>query len=281
MANRTVSNPERGCGHLKRGKAYIRGMQTGEDGILPTFVRAVPPIPFREMGTNGEFTRGYKEFDGLTAQLALERNGMPEADDLSTTVGMAAATGETDGLAEFVPMYGGIGTHKMAIENMVKHGFYRDASEVPELESQRHIERIRMRGAEGEIHWGSVPSTRQADLLMRAGKSHYPEPEDFIEEAAELGISKAVPLSQNRDPPEVVSGVTRTWIVHPDTEDGWAIIGYAYLNEIIFTEPADGKVPEYVKNLEESGKLEVVDIEDPEPDDPDLDDYEEEEEDDG
>jgi hypothetical protein len=244
MANRTISNPERGCGHLKRGKAYARGVIGSPDGFLPSFVKCDPPVPYREQTTDGGFTRGFLQFDGVSAQAAL------------------------DDLTDFVRLYPGDADDDGARENMVERGLYAEEAEIPAFEGQRHYDRIRARGAEGDTHFGAVDAVRQSDLLMRAGKTHYPDPDDYIQEAVEHGISKAIPLGQNQEPPVIQPGGTRLWILHPDTDDGWAVIGYGYLQEIVFTEPADGHVPNYVQEYADAGRLDVVDIE-PAPDEDD------------
>lgn len=251
MANRTISNPKRGCGHLKKGKAYIRGVIGSPDGVLPSFVRLDPPVPYREMGTDEQFTRGFLEFDGATSQFAL------------------------DDITDFIRLYPGDASDDTAVQNMVDKGLYPDVDQVPDFEGQRHMDRVRARGTEGEDHFGAVDAVRQNDLLMRAGKTHYPDPDDFIDEAVELGISKAIPLSKRQDPPVIQPGTTRCWIVHPDTDDGWAVIGYAYLQEVVFTEPEDGNVPQYVREHDAAGRLDVVDIEPPRASDDDtgLDDW--------
>lgn len=245
MADRTLPNPERGCGHLKSGKAYIRGTIGSADGVLSSFVRCDPPIPYREMGTDGSFTRGYQQLAGVSAEAALEEQG------------------SGGGITKFVPEYPGDATHGDAVANMVDRGLYDGPEDVPEAEYQRHVDRIARRGTEGAEHFGGTAAVRQSDLLMRAGKTHYPDPEDFIDEAIEHGISKAIPLSKRQDPPEIQPGGTRCWIVHPDTDVGWAVIGYAYLQEVVFTEPEDGNVPQYVQEHAAAGRLDVVDFEAP------------------
>lgn len=247
MAQRSLSNPKRGCGHLKRGKAYIRGTIGSPDGVLPSFVKCDPPIPYREMGTEGGITRGYIEFDGLTSQIALES------------------------ITDFVRLYPGDADDEQAVRNMIDRGLYPEPSthsvtgdgHVPEREADRHVDRIRAAGTRGETHFGAVDAVRQSDVMMRAGKTHYPEPEDFIQEAVEMGISKAIPVSKRQEPPVIDPGTTRCWIIHPDTSDGWAVIGYAYLQEVVYTEPEDGNVPEYVQEYHDAGRLDVVDIDPP------------------
>lgn len=243
MADRTLANPKRGCGHLKRGKAYLRGVIGSPGGLLPSFVEADPPIPFREMGTDGGFTRGFLRFDGLTSQLATEGD-----------------------LADYVARYPGEASLDGAKANHVDRGIYQNHGAVPDAQSQRHVDRIRSRPLKGD-HWGEVPATAQTDLVMRAGKTHYPDPSDFVDEAIEHGLSKAIPVSARQDPPNIYPGVTRLWIVHPDTDVGWAVIGFGYLQEVVYTEPADGNVPDYIQDYQAQGNLDVVDIEEPDEDD--------------
>lgn len=241
MADRTLPNPRRGCGTLKRGTAYIRGTVGSPDGILPSFVELDPYVPYREMGTDGGFTRGFLKFDGVTAQFAL------------------------DDITDFVRRYPGSTEDFDATDNMVDQGLYPNLQEAPTFEGQRHVDRIRYSGTRSDDHFGAIDAAYQSDLLMRAGKTHYPDPDDFIDEAVEMGISKAIPMSQNQGPPVIEPGITRCWILHPDTDQGWAVIGYAYLQEVVYTEPADGHVPQYVQDYASSARLDVVDIE-PAPD---------------
>jgi hypothetical protein len=249
-----LDNKKRGCGHLKEGKAYIRGVlsQSGR-GILPSFVRCDPPIPYREIGTDGSFTRGYEQIDGLTMQLA------------------------TDGdLCEYVPLTpsGRYEEVESAWENMLALGLYQTRMDIPESETERHIDRVQFRGPEG-AHWGDIPTAGHTDLLMRCGESYYPEPEDFIEECRTRGLSKAIPVGPNRDPPTIVPGITRCWIMHPSAgsdEYGGAIIGYVYLDEVVFTEPEDGEVPTYIREMEDQDKLRTAEI-GPEVEADDYDDY--------
>jgi hypothetical protein len=250
MADRTIANPERGCGHLKHGKAYVRGVVGSPDGVLPSFVESRPYVPYKEIGTDGEFTRGFLRFDGLQTQIAAEGD-----------------------LFDLKPLYPNRSTDEQAKENHVKAGVYDMADSVPDLQWRRHVDRVGHRGADGADHWGEAPSTGtsqdvHADLLMRVGQTHYETPHDFISEAVRLGISKAIPLSQRQQAPNIVPGQTRMWLVHPDAcEDGWGVIGYAYLQEVVYTEPVDGNVPQWVQDMQKRGDLDVVEIEDPAPSD--------------
>jgi hypothetical protein len=246
-AEEKLSNPSRGCGTLDRGSAYIRGVGAdGTGGILPSFVKLDPPLPYREIGTDGSFTRGYEHIDGLTMQIAIENS-----DELAST---------------FEPL-GPPGTpYEIAFEKMWESGMYGSQIEIPDDEHQRHCDRIAERGTSGGAHWGEIDACGQQDLLMRAGATYYPDPDGFIEECREHGLSKKIPVGPG-NVPDVVPGVTRCWILHPnalpDTEFGAGIIGYAYIGKPVFTEPEEGDLPEYVTNLESQGRLEVKDIEDP------------------
>lgn len=257
--HRTLPNPERGCGHLKRGKAYIRGLTFSPLGILPPWVSCDPAIPFQNIGTGGSFTRGYSRIDGLTFQL--DTSGrvceyVPESE-----------TGEDD-------------YYEVAVSNMVQQGLYEMVEDVPNAEVDRHIDRVKARGGpvsdEVEtVPWEAIDTAGHTDLLMRAGESYYPEPEDFSTECQRHGLSKAIPVSPNKEPPKIVPGITRCWIMHPNaghTDFGGGIIGYAYIGEVAFTEPEDGEIPGYVEEYEEQNKLNVVDIEDPQPADDQPDD---------
>jgi len=240
---RTIANVERGCGFLSHGKAYIRGVIGSPDGVLPSFVRLDPPVPYREMGTDGQFTRGYLRFDGLSSQFAL------------------------DDLSDFVREYPGDATDTTAVQNMVDKGLYDSPDATPGSEARRHVDRLDARRFDadhfGEIDLAAHGKRPHADILMRAGKTHYPDPGDFIDEAVTLGISKAIPLSKRQAPPVVEPGITRVWVIHPDTDVGWAVIGYAYLQEVVYTQHEDGTVPEYVQDHAAAGTLDVVDIEPP------------------
>lgn len=249
-----LPNPQRGCGTLKRGKVYLRGLRGEGRGVLPSWVRIDPPIPFKEIGTEGSFTRSYKKIDGLSLQLA------------------------TTATHDYIPKSPGGEYPDKAFDMMVEHGVYETKMEIPEREVDRHIDRIKFRSllpgddpqSIGGHDWGRMPVAEQTDLLMRAGESYYPEPDDFAEEARDHGLSKAIPVSPTRDPPTVVAGLTRCWVMHPaagDDDFGGAVIGYAYLGDPVFTEPEDGDVPQYVEEHEQNGRLRVMDIEEPPEDD--------------
>lgn len=65
----SIPNPERGCGYLKPGKAYLRA-DMAPGGELPTFVTFDQPIPFK-----GDRKRSYKEFPGVQFELSVAGEG--------------------------------------------------------------------------------------------------------------------------------------------------------------------------------------------------------------
>ena len=65
----TIDNPERGCGYLKSGKAYLRS-DVSVGGSLPAFVEFAEPIPFKE-----DRKRSYTFFPGLQFELAVTGDG--------------------------------------------------------------------------------------------------------------------------------------------------------------------------------------------------------------
>lgn len=257
-----LPNPTRGCGHLKPSKAYIVGGGFSPGGVLPSWVELDPYLPYREIGTEGEFTRGYQYIDGLTLQLALEGRGRPGQ---TRFVPHYPDELHPDHLAEHDddPEAAREAAHERAIKNHADAGVYANVDEIPRAESERHIDRIRHRGVEGGSHWGNIPAAEQTDLLMRAGESYYPEPDDYATEAIEHGLSKAISVTPTRDPPAIVPGITRCWILHPAacSGHGGGIIGFAYLSEVAFTTPEDGELPAYIEEAADAGKLAVRDIE--------------------
>lgn len=139
----------------------------------------------------------------------------------------------------------------------------------PEDEIYRHLNRLS--NIESGEHVGEMDSAQAHDLLMGVGATHYPTPEDFIEECRHRGLNKAIPVSENKKPPVVLPGRTRVFLYHPraitrepEEEDGdpryyGGIIGYSYLTRVVWTEPEDDDmVPEYIKEYMQQGRMEMV-----------------------
>lgn len=248
----TLNNEERGCGHLDEGKGYLRSdVPAGPGGTLPAFVEVSNEqrIPFKE-----EHFRTWKHFPGIQFELAL----IEEAESL-----------EPEGAS---PM-----EYVAAIKNGGMH----------EGEFWEHLKRLSGSaypldaGVGGSDHYGTMRVAQSHDLIMWVGETYYPQPEDYIEETRKRGLNKAISMSTRNPPPVVNPGKTRLFLVHPKGIDNYpekdeeeldemgieederytpAIIGYAYITRCIYTEDADGRIPDYIERWEGAGDLDVVSV---------------------
>lgn len=241
-----IENEERGCGHLNKGKGYVRADGV-PGGSLPrmSVIDENQRIPFKE-----DHFRTWKTFPGLEFELSLVR----QAADLDP---------EESSAMEYVSA--------LSNSNVIE----------PEGEVWRHIKRLSGDAplSEGD-HFGIMPAAKAQDLVMWVGETYYPEPEDYIEETQERGLNKAISVSKRNPPPEINPGRTRLWLIHPKGIDNAsdlpeekaegmeengdrytaAIIGYCYLTRCIYTRDADGMVPEYVETLDAVDKVDVVEV---------------------
>jgi hypothetical protein len=119
----------------------------------------------------------------------------------------------------------------------------------------------RMFGIADGDHVGEMDIARAQDLLMWSGKTYY-TPDEFIEEVRNLGLSKAIPISKNQEPPTIVPGWTRVWILHKEAIDGTdpGLLGYAPIGEAMYTVPEDGNVPKWAQDYEATGDVVVAEI---------------------
>ncbi|AGM11306.1 hypothetical protein HHTV1_52 [Haloarcula hispanica tailed virus 1] len=259
----TIPNKERGCGYLKAGNSYIRSdIDSDGDGTLPGFViftddeGSLHPIPYKE-----SLPRGYETLNGS--------NFLAAAETQRNVVCLYPGDADAEESHQEA--------HQQALEKMAEVGLYRSAEAAPSSELDRHLDRMRVDGFDGRDHWGAIPAANSADLLMRVGKSYYDEPWDFIDETLELGLNKGISVHSNKSPPVIQPGRTRVWLIHPHAcgEDMPGVIGFVYLTRTIYTLDKDGNVPEYAQDYADAGKLDVVDIGQPEPlEDDDERDYE-------
>ena len=119
----------------------------------------------------------------------------------------------------------------------------------------------RMYGIADGDHIGEMDTAKAQDLIMWSGKSYY-DPDEFIEEVRNLGLSKAIPISKNQSPPTIVPGWTRVWILHMQAIDGDkpGLLGYAPVGEVVYTEPEDGHVPQWAQDYEATGDMVVAQV---------------------
>lgn len=256
----TIDNRQRECGFLKADNAYIRADIGASGGILPPFCiftkpmdsesgergtlhkrNPLAPIPFKEY-----IGQGYEGINGTEFLLAVE-------DRWNVT-----------------PIHYG---KERAFERMVDRGLYDSTEGVPSSEVARAIDRSRAAGLPDDVtHYGEMKSANGLDLLMRAGKTHYDEPWDFIDEAATRGLNKGIGVTQNRSPPVINPGTTRCFIVHPNAlgEDKPGIVGFTYLTRVIYTQDTDGEIPKYAQDYVEAGYMDEVQAGEPEPVEEDI-----------
>jgi len=247
--NEELNNKERGCGHLDEGKGYLRSDVTAGDGTLPPMVE-IPSeqrIPFKE-----EHFRTWKTFPGVQFELALIKE---------------AAGIEPEGASP------------MEYVSALKSGGW------DEGELWEHLKRLAGSahpldaGMGGSDHYGTMRVAQANDIIMWVGETYYPHPEDFISETKERGLNKAISMSTRNPPPVINPGKTRLFLIHPKGIDNYpetdeeeldemgieeedrytaAIIGYAYITRCIYTEDADGRIPDYIERWEAADDLDVV-----------------------
>jgi hypothetical protein len=85
----------------------------------------------------------------------------------------------------------------------------------PEGEVWEHLDRLAADRPTGETA-GEMVEFQSQDLLLSVGKTHYPDVEDFINEARVHGVSKAISVTSGNQPPEVNPGRTRLFLIHPN-----------------------------------------------------------------
>jgi len=249
--NEVLNNEGRGCGHLDEGKGYLRSDVAGEGGNLPPMVE-IPSgqrIPFKE-----EHFRTWKTFPGVQFELSLIEE---------------AAGIEPEGASP------------MEYVSALKSGGWSEG------ELWEHLKRLSGSahpldaGKGGSDHYGTMRVAQANDIIMWVGETYYPHPEDYIEETKKRGLNKAISMSTRNPPPVVNPGKTRLFLIHPKGIDNYpeeteeeldemgigeddrytpAIIGYAYITRCIYTEDADGRIPDYIQRWEAADDLDVVSV---------------------
>jgi len=88
----------------------------------------------------------------------------------------------------------------------------------PNGEVREHINRLADAKPSKETAGEMISFTSQ-DLIMSVGKTYYESPEEFISEAKQNGVSKAISVTSGNQPPEIHAGKTRLFLIHPNAID--------------------------------------------------------------
>lgn len=205
---KTISNPRRGCGHLKPGAYYLR-LELAANGELPAFVRYVQPVPYF-----GPHFRGWRGIYPLPWEIADMRRTMPPAKSPLLVVGRP--TNYMGGLEPIPEWFDHLDRIARSWETQTAQAVTRAVMAVGNPQQD-------------ELSLWSVP-----DILHWAGGCNYPDPEVYIAECAKHGISKRIPSGVL---PAVIPSKTRLFCIHPNAlgEKQAAIVGYSYLTGIYYT----------------------------------------------
>jgi len=239
---RIITNPKRGCGHLKEDALYFRGLPFSEDGVLPAFCEFKEPILYRE-----KHFRSWKHINGLQFELTYHPEVLLRPD-----------------------------YEEKLNENMRKAVFPRGEWE---NELGRHLTRLQFAGSDGglindphttlTINFAALEAVNAQDILMWVGERYYPRSEDFIDECFRYGLSKRIPKNENGNFPSIWSGKTKLYLVHPCgimlEKDRFlpGVIGYSYLHEIVYTARPGVANPTWIQDLEKLGKVNIVEVGEP------------------
>lgn len=129
----------------------------------------------------------------------------------------------------------------------------------PPMEIEAHLSRLQSTPLKKITNFASLISPFAFDILMWVGKEYYKTPEEFIEEAQTMGVSKKIQLTT---PPVIMGGVTKLYLIHPHAcgQNQPGIFGYSYLTRAIYTKNDKLGIPNWVNDLEKIGRINVVKV---------------------
>lgn len=245
----TIDNPERGCGYMEDGKAYLKA-DMAPGGDLPAFVTFNEAIPFKE-----NRKRSYTRFPGIQFELSVTgEGGMTETEPEAEVwqhlerLDRDRPTGATAGeMVEFQSqdLLLSVGkTHYPTVEDFVNesrvHGVSKAISVTsgnspPEVNPGRtRLFLIHPRAVDVEQDVETTAGEMQDgdELLAVDG-----EPADD-EELRDLDDDMPVTVHRELSIP--------------------GVFGYTYLTRVVYTEDPDGNTPAYIQEYEQTGDLDVV-----------------------
>lgn len=247
----TLPNPERGCGYLDEGKAYLRS-DVSADGTLPAFVEFESPIPFKE-----NRKRSYKKFPGIQFELSVAGAG---------------------GLTETVPE-NEVHRHIERLENDRPIG--ETAGEMLSFRSndllmsvgKTHYDTANEFVAEAKVHGVnkaiSVTSGNEPPAVnpgrTRLFLIHPKAVEVTTTEQEEQEVEYAEEVELPTGDTKTVHYTETEMVETEKTAYVPGVFGYTYLTRVVYTEDSDGNIPQYIQDYEATESLDVVETGDPTP----------------
>lgn len=244
-----LPNPERGCGFLKKGKAYIRA-DVGQDGTLPAFVEFEQPIPFKE-----DQKRSYKQFPGIQFEMSVTgESGLTRTDPANEVQNhlnrlmMDRPTGTTAGeMASF---------HSHDLLMSVGKTYYDTAEEF--------VAEAKVHGVNKAV---SVTSGNEPPAInpgrTRLFLIHPRAVETTTTEMEEQEVEKTETVELPNGDTQTVSYTETEMVEVEKTDYVPGVFGYTYLTRVVYTADDDGNIPQYIQDYEATGALDVVDVGEP------------------
>ncbi|OYR58489.1 hypothetical protein [Halorubrum halodurans] len=244
-----LPNPERGCGYLNDGKAYLRA-DVGTDGELPAFVEFDEPIPFKE-----DRKRSYKQFPGIQFELSVTGNA-----GLTATTPPHEIQNHLDRLMADRPT----GTTAGEMASFHSHDLLMSVGKT-------HYETADQFAAEAKVHGVnkaiSVTSGNEPPVVnpgrTRLFLIHPHAVEVTTTEMEEQEVEKTEIVELPNGDTKTVSYTETEMVEVEKTEYVPGVFGYTYLTRVVYTEDADGNVPKYIQDYEATGALDVVNVGEP------------------
>ena len=248
----TIDNPERGCGYLKSGKAYLRS-DVAVGGELPAFVEFAEPIPFKE-----NRKRSYKEFPGLQFELAVTGDG-----GMTETIPEGEASRHVERLLGDRPT----GTHAGEMVEFESQDLLLSVGKSHYPTSRGFVDEARVHGVSKAIsvtsgnappkinpgrtrlfliHPNAVETTKEIETTF----SEYDPKTDRLVSVKGETVEREE-LSVDACDGDVPVTVERQLLTS-------GVFGYTYLTRVVYTEDEDGEIPKYIQDYDSTDELDVV-----------------------
>ncbi|QSG06356.1 hypothetical protein [Halapricum desulfuricans] len=244
-----LPNPERGCGFLDDGKAYLRS-DVSPDGDLPAFVEFAEPIPFKE-----DSKRSYKQFPGIQFELSVTG-----ANGLTRTIPEQEINEHLARLEADRPT----GTTAGEMVSFHSHDLLMSVGKTHYETAEQFTREAKIHGVNKAI---SVTSGN-APPVVNPGRTrlfliHPRAVEITVTESEEQEVEKMEEVDLPTGETKQVTYTDTEMVEVEKTRHVPGVFGYTYLTRVVYTEDADGNVPKYIQDYEATGSLDVVKAGDP------------------